>query len=929
MCIMISADRRYRNVSKKVLHRLFSLTIADRLMLFKHQHRATRLFALLFVWSLSWSALAQKYTITDLGAFPGSTSTHPTGINTNSVVCGYAAASFVGCEAWIWRDGVMTELGGVGTAGTVAHDINELDQVVGYDYTYEFLEICGGESSVQGLTYGRLWQNGSVIDLGELPGGIRGTFAVGINNWGQVVGGSHWTDCISMSATDSFLWQNGAMINIGNLPGSGTGWASGINDGGQVIGTSYFREDDRWNGYLWQNGGMINLGDVYPYGINNLGQVVGHGGGVGHGFLWENGIFTDIGTLGGDFSQANGINNLSQVVGYSSTTNNVVHAFIWQEGEMKDLNDLIPADSGWELSVANAISDRGEIVGTGNHDGELYRGFLLKPAIPIRVDASRDGMIDFEDKADETDEKKPYRFWLNFDHDSSGQDVETGDLDAFDTTISHVRDLEDFAQIQIQLDSSVKKKIDEGDKLAIETTGGLQINLYKAVNPSTDYLFDQSAADQQVNSTFTANGVTKNFGRALDQSDISPWIDAQEYGDNPISFILEGRAEGEGTVKIVLKRPDGTVERSGEVHVKLMKVEDMFERAHVTTARADNRFRLPWEPPYTCLDINYEPPNVGYANDTPNFQKPSDETQQLIVFVHGFNNTDFVKQNWSEMMFKRLWHQDYKGRFASMFWPTPLESEAVDVILSTEFFGFKYGSSLQGHLGELKDRLSGYTINVTAHSAGNIIVGEALKQGATIDHYVLMQAAVAASSYDPNAPVDDGLDKQENTHPTYDPAQQMDYRGYLQNVQGNLVNFYNPEDGALEKGFRLGFDKAFKKVSWKIFQLEFKPFDPEEKKVQYTYDKKLGVPILELPGKPKSRDVTNIHESMSFVARSRTKAVGAEGGTGGSIDSVVNLKATFNFGDTREEHSAQFNRNIQNVHEFYKQLGVKLGVLAP
>ncbi len=843
-------------------------------------------------------------------------------INATNQVCGDSLNGSGQDHAFFWDNGTLNDLGTLGGSTSIAQGINNNKDVVGFSY------LSGGDY------HATLWpQASSIQDLGALGSG-RFSYAAGINNPGQVIGFSETGDRDFEGS--AFIWQSGSMRSIGALPGDNFSAGAAINDNGHAVG--YSRGDLGQHPFFYDGASMHQIGTLsgQAFAINTNDQVAGYmdaGSGMYQAFVSQSsGAVTLLpGLADSRFYFAYGINNNGDIVGQSYGDTSGYRAVIWKDGVATDLNTRIPTNSVWGvLNGALAINDAGSIVGYGALTNGQSRAFLLKPASHlILVDANRDGEIKFDDDSDNTTSDKPYRFWLNFDHDSSGQDVETGDLDAFDTTISHVRDLEDFARIQIQLDSSVKKKIDEGDKLAIETTGGLQINLYKAVNPSTDYLFDQSVADQQVDGTFTANGVTKNFGQALDQSDISPWIDAQEYGDNPISFIFEGRAEGEGTVKIVLKRPDGTVERSGEVHVKLMKVGDMFEGAHVTTARADNRFRLPWEPPYTYVDLIYEPPNVGYANDTPNFQKPSDETQQLIVFVHGFNNTDFVKQNWSEMMFKRLWHQDYKGRFASMFWPTPLESEGVDVILSTEFFGFKYGSSLQGYLGELKDRLSGYTINVAAHSAGNIIVGEALKQGATIDNYVLMQAAVAASSYDSNAPVDDGLNKQENAHPTYDPAQQMDYRGYLQNVQGNLVNFYNPVDGALETGFRLDIFHGFKKVSWKIFQLEFKPFDPEEKKVQYTYDKKLGVPILELPGKPKSRDVTNIHESMSFVARSRTKAVGAEGGTGGSIDSVVNLKATFNFGDTREEHSAQFNRNIQNVHEFYKQLGVKLGVLAP
>ena len=46
---------------------------------------------------------------------------------------------------------------------------------------------------------------------------------------------------------------------------------------------------------------------------------------------------------------------------------------------MTDLNDLLPADSGWELLQANGINDAGEICGVGWFKGETL-AYLLKPA---------------------------------------------------------------------------------------------------------------------------------------------------------------------------------------------------------------------------------------------------------------------------------------------------------------------------------------------------------------------------------------------------------------------------------------------------------------------------------------------------------------------------------------------------------------------
>jgi probable HAF family extracellular repeat protein len=99
-----------------------------------------------------------------------------------------------------------------------------------------------------------------------------------------------------------------------------------------------------------------------------------------HGFLWDatNGM-QDLGTLSrAKPSAAFGINNSGQVVGFSYTASGQAHAFLWQNGTMSDLNDLIPPGSGWDLGAAYAINNAGQIVGVGVHNGQ-GRAFLLTP----------------------------------------------------------------------------------------------------------------------------------------------------------------------------------------------------------------------------------------------------------------------------------------------------------------------------------------------------------------------------------------------------------------------------------------------------------------------------------------------------------------------------------------------------------------------
>ena len=91
------------------------------------------------------------------------------------------------------------------------------------------------------------------------------------------------------------------------------------------------------------------------YGQNELGHVVGWSNVAGdasyHGYLYADGVLTEMGTLGGAYSLAGGISNSGQIVGWAQVADGTNHAAVFVGGVAQDLNDLIPAGSGWELTV--------------------------------------------------------------------------------------------------------------------------------------------------------------------------------------------------------------------------------------------------------------------------------------------------------------------------------------------------------------------------------------------------------------------------------------------------------------------------------------------------------------------------------------------------------------------------------------------------
>ena len=99
-----------------------------------------------------------------------------------------------------------------------------------------------------------------------------------------------------------------------------------------------------------------------------------------HACLYDAGGLIDLGTLGGSYSSAFGVNAVGQIVGQAMVPGNqAFHPFLWTNGQIRDLNSLLPAHAGWELEIAHAINDAGQIVGSGTHNGQP-RAFLVIPA---------------------------------------------------------------------------------------------------------------------------------------------------------------------------------------------------------------------------------------------------------------------------------------------------------------------------------------------------------------------------------------------------------------------------------------------------------------------------------------------------------------------------------------------------------------------
>lgn len=322
--------------------------------------------------SLHDAALAQSYSITDLGLLKGSGYAQATGVSGTGQAVGFSSpTSNSGGAAFLWRQesGIRALKLPSGFTNSAAWAINNVGDVIGQ------------AALSNGNLHALLWTHqGRVIDLGA-PKGSTGSTAYDLNDLDEVIG----------TGNNAFVWTPaGGFHDLGTLPG-GTftvGWR--VNNAGEAVGfgDTPIGTD---HAFLWTpKHGMKELrllpggSTSEALGNNNFRQIVGSSDSTVpnlHAALWNNDgeEIVDLGVLTGFVtSDANAINDSGVVVGECDYP--IGHAFVWTAGTgMLDLNNLIPANSGWVLNVATFISPNGNISGYGTISGQTH-AFVLTPA---------------------------------------------------------------------------------------------------------------------------------------------------------------------------------------------------------------------------------------------------------------------------------------------------------------------------------------------------------------------------------------------------------------------------------------------------------------------------------------------------------------------------------------------------------------------
>jgi hypothetical protein len=565
--------------------------------------------------------------------------------------------------------------------------------------------------------------------------------------------------------------------------------------------------------------------------------------------------------------------------------------------------------------------------------------------VSLQVDKNHDGIMDTSfNGADATSQANPMEFWVNDSCDVPGvnggydQDLQIppNPTNYLNGRITCPRDLENFGRLWIcGMPSLPTNGAFQVTLSWAHTTGNPAINLYAAVETKggTAYLTDTNIAELQcaINVGGSFPDLTYSSPSFAIATNIAPgyqntYTFPADYFANAGNqyFLFEGAGTGgNGELILTIYQNGNAIAQTG-VWLDLHNVHDFFEHPRASDVSLAN-------PPTTntgAFTIN------GYETI-----KTPLEDSNIIIYVHGVNTTQFYYEDDSASVFKRLYWQGYNGRYVAFRWPSPLWGNLYGLIAvntnqvtilnynKTEYIGWQSGSALKYYIDGLRTRFPGYKVNVLATSGGGVVANEAIRLGAHVDNFAMLVVSLPAEAFDGNNPsliYDYLADGGANTP---DADSSGGYNNCFTNA-ARIVNFYNDDDYACFTGpggaweFAQKYTRPDQSYTIPNFIYDFDGTNCFFKEIDDN-----GVTI-------SSRMLTQDFEKKAYVARSRTKAIGATGLkyspyalAGGAItvnislqDATLGFVGGAEFGNSREDHSGEVKKPIQCTTPLYKEL---------
>ena len=332
------------------------------------------------------TATTPQYQIYDIGVIDvGDDASQGFGVSHGGIGVGRSIRT-AGSQAFTWtlNSGIVGLPNLAGRNHAVSNSAADTGIVVGTAATTLF-----GSSRLPVM-----WVNGAVSQL-PLPAGETLGDANSVNASGIAVGS---VDAGSLQRGAIYTGAGGAIITQTTVNGSFFIAAFGINDSGRVVGQGIDPNNaarnvgivyDIGQNMAFEVGALPGLNGALAFGVSNTGFVVGStmlNQGSGLPFIWsdQGGMVAIPLATGTSEGSARAVNSAGWVVGNDSSAFSI--PFLYDGTNTYRLADLIPPNSGWDLSMntsssADGISEDNVIVGTGVHNGDTH-AYAMMPVAP-------------------------------------------------------------------------------------------------------------------------------------------------------------------------------------------------------------------------------------------------------------------------------------------------------------------------------------------------------------------------------------------------------------------------------------------------------------------------------------------------------------------------------------------------------------------
>jgi probable HAF family extracellular repeat protein len=192
-------------------------------------------------------------------------------------------------HAAVWQDGKIVDLGTLGGPDSVSNLMNNRGQVAGESFTNSTVNNATGMPTLDPF----VWRKGVMRDLG----GLGGTFGIvnWINSHGEVAG---FSDLAGDQSGHPFLWDGRQIVDLGTLGGD-NGAANWVSEHGDVAGTANTAGNQNHHAFLWRHGHMTDLPPVDGATCSNglfvgddglvVGNVTDCRGNELDAVMWQNG----------------------------------------------------------------------------------------------------------------------------------------------------------------------------------------------------------------------------------------------------------------------------------------------------------------------------------------------------------------------------------------------------------------------------------------------------------------------------------------------------------------------------------------------------------------------------------------------------------------------------------------------------------------